>query len=113
MTPKRQELVDTMRAALDNGWVRVESYGFVIRWDRWVPFPVHLADKDGRIGNWSPLPEDDGKYVQHVFVKLVTADSNPMLRVCPAPWAGARDSDLTFRRAFEVLADPASALDRS
>ena len=112
ITPKRQALIDAMHDVLDNGWVRVEGRpGLSVRWDRWVPFPYYLADSDGEIGSWSPLPEDDGQYKQNVFITLVTAASNPLLRVNRAPWISSQDSDLTLTRAFEVLADPASVLD--
>ena len=113
ITPKRQALIDAMRAALDNGWVRVEGRpGLCIRWDRMVPFPYHLADSNGEIGSWSPLPEDNGQYPQNVFITLVSAASNPFQRANRAPWVRSEDSDLTLKRAFEVLADPASVLDR-
>ena len=53
-----------------------------------------------------------GSIQQSVFVTLVSAASNPLMRVNRAPWISSQDSDLTLTRAFEVLADPASALDR-
>jgi hypothetical protein len=115
ITPRRQALIDAMRAALDSGeWERIEGRpGFSIRWDRWEPFPYHLADANGQIGSWSPLPEDNGRYEQNVFVTLATADSNPFLRVNRAPWIRSEDSGLTLTRAMAVLADPASALERT
>ena len=113
ITPKRQALIDAMHDVLEHGWVRVEGRpGLSVRWDRRVPFPCHQADGNGQIGGWSPLPEDDGQYQQSVFVSLVSAASNPLMRVNRAPWFSSQDSDLTLTRAFEVLADPASALDR-
>jgi hypothetical protein len=101
-----------MRAALDNGWTRIDGPGFKVQWSRWLPFPHHLADSNGRIGSWCPLHEDDGKYWQSVSITLVTAASNPIMRVNRAPWISSQDSDLTLTRAFDVLADPASVLDR-
>jgi len=114
ITPRRQALIDAMRAALNSGeWERIDGRpGLCIRWDRWTPFPYHLADANGQLGSWSPLPEDDGQYKQNVFINLATAASNPSLRVNRAPWVRSEDTDLTLTRAFAVLADPASVLDR-
>ena len=114
ITPKRQALIDAMHDVLEHGWVRVEGRpGLSVRWDRWVPFPCHQADSNGQIGSWSPLPEDNGQYQQNVFITwAVPAVSNPVMRVNRAPWVSSQDSDLTLTRAFEVLADPASVLDR-
>lgn len=108
LTPRRQELLDAMRAkAGTDGWTHVQDHaGYCIRWDRTLDTPDWVYEM-AAYKNWDPT------YQQHVFITMVTATS-VMMSVHRAPWvSGQMGIDLTLKRAFEVLATPASVLDRS
>jgi len=108
LTKRRQELLDAMRAkAGTDGWEHVPDHlGYCIRWDRTLVTPGWVFDM-AAYRNWDPT------YQQHVFITMVTATS-VLMSVHRAPWVnGQMGIDLTLKRAFEILADPASVLDRT
>lgn len=100
LTPTQRRLVEAMRAAVAGGGWRVvnDPYGVTIRWDSEEKVPAY-PDLVG----W------DGPYRSHVFLTLV-GRRGVILGIGSAPWTGRRDQKVTYRRAFEVLADPAAAV---
>lgn len=96
MTPTQRRLVAAMRQAVtERGWRWVPGRGVTVAWDS------EQKCRPGRIGGW------EGPYRSHVFLSL---SNSPILGVSVAPWTGRRDQNITYRRAFEVLADPAGQL---
>jgi len=99
LTPTQRRLVEAMRSAVASGvWRAVpNAYGYTIAWDS------EERDADEPRGGWV------GPYRALVFLSLVR---KPVLGVSAAPWMGRRDQDVTYRRAFEVLADPEREVSR-
>lgn len=113
MTPKRQALFDAMKAKIGDGWEHIPDHlGFCIRWDRVQDFPDWVREMSGLHGD-HPYRNWDPTYTQSVFLTIPTPSSNPLLSVHRAPWVNGQTIDLTLKRAFGILADPASVLDRS
>lgn len=100
MTKTQAALVAAMKAAIAEGtWAVVN--GQTIRFTETVDTPeIHRGTGFGR---W-PHPT----YDRHVFLTVVPRKPWAIIfRETPAPWVGARDSTITFKRAFEILEDPA------
>ena len=62
-----------------------------------LPTPANLPER------WWPWPT----YNRHVFLTFVPGRS-VILGVASSPWTGRQDSEITQKRAREVLADPAA-----
>jgi hypothetical protein len=108
-TKRRLELFEAMKAkAAEGTWVHnPERPGYSIRWVRTLETPGYVR-KMKAYENW------DETYDQHVSITLVTPESNPLMGISRAPWVTSQlGIDLTLKRAFEVLDDPAAVLDRS
>jgi hypothetical protein len=108
MTPTEQKLADLMRAKVAEGtWTVID--GSTIRWmsEPMLPNP-RMLDAKGQIGGWP----GDSEFHRIVFLSFIPR-SRPgtgarILGVARAPWVGRMDSPITFKRAFEALADPAA-----
>jgi hypothetical protein len=99
LTPTRQRLKDAIREALASGaWERISDSVFTIRYsERGL-----ITPEDIRSHTWR-----GDTYNRNVFLSIVTGRSwSLILTVAPAPWVGARDQKVTFKRALAVLADP-------
>lgn len=106
LTPKRQALLDAMKAAIDSGkWSRVpDSYGYTIRYTEERETPDWAQkDRGWCAGALYPFPT----YTACVFLTLVLG-GKVILGNGSAPWMGRRDQDITLKRAQEVLANPAA-----
>lgn len=114
MTPTQKRLHDAIMAALADGtvWQRVpEASGFTIRYDERDLATPDWAQKPGIYGGGAPYPFPT--YNRMVFLTIVPGEKWYLsLRVARAPWVGCHDQTVTFKRAFEVLADPAACWDR-
>lgn len=98
LTPTGQRLLDAMRAALDSDtWKRVpDQYALCIRFDvEDVPTPETIPTR------WWGAPT----YSRHQFLTFLSR--TPIIwGVSGAPWVGRQDSRVSYRDAFEILADP-------
>ena len=108
LTPKRQALLDAMRAKAEDGWTHIPDHsGYCIRWDRVRDFPDHMRRWPDLHGGY-PYRNWAATYTQHVFITMATATS-VLMTVHSAPWMTGSTRDLTIKRALEILADPASS----
>jgi hypothetical protein len=98
LTRTQQALLDEMKAALHNGtWERVPNpYGLTIRYTETHPTPSGIPH------HWWP----DATYERHQFLTLQV--SGVIFGNATAPWVGRNDSHITYKRAFEILRDPAA-----
>lgn len=106
LTKKQAELVAAMRAAVESGeWERIADPigvgSLVIRWKQERATPTDLPAR-----YWgSPT------YSRLVFLTFMPGRrATVILGVSPAPWVGRRDSVISLKRAFEVLANPVKAV---
>jgi len=111
LTKTQERILATMRELVDQGsWAKVPTpYGFTIRYTitRQTPEAVLCSQEEharNPFGRW-PEPE----YQAMVFVTLTLG--GVVMRVAPAPWVGARDTEIPFWLAEAVLADPELAFD--
>lgn len=95
MTKTQAKMLDAMRAAIASGeWVAVS--GQTIRYTETLETPEGIPDR------WWP----GATYDRYVFVTLTLGGM--ILGVARAPWVERTDQSVTYKRAFAVLADPAS-----
>jgi hypothetical protein len=96
LTKTQQSLLTEMRAGVEQGtWQRVpESYGFTIRYTENRRTPEGIPER------WWP----DETYDRRQFLTL--HQRGVIYRNAPAPWVGAHDSRITYKRAFAILRDP-------
>jgi hypothetical protein len=98
LTRTQQTLLDEMRAALEQGtWQAVpNNYGFTIRYTETQSTPEGIPER------WWP----GETYDRHQFLTL--HHRGVIYRDAPAPWVGARDRDIPYKKAFAILRDPAA-----
>jgi len=109
-TPTQQRLLDAIRDALadDGQWVRLRGSidGLTIRYTERDLTTPELAMKRGIYGGPPQWPNPT--YDRHIFLTVIPGQKwSILLTLARAPWVGNRDQGITFKRAFEVLADPA------
>lgn len=103
MTKTEERLLAAMKAAVASGAWTVIS-GDTIRWKSKAMLPdPRLLDRDGKVGGW----QGDWAYHQIVFLTLIPGRAR-ILGLARAPWLERQDINITFKWAFEALADPAS-----
>lgn len=98
LTKTQQALLDEMKAALDDGtWEHVPAtYGFTVRYTEIRRTPDAIPQHWWR----------HKTYERHQFLTL--HHSGVIFGDFTAPWVGRRDSRITYKRAFEILRDPAA-----
>lgn len=98
LTKTQQALLEEMKAALRDGiWEHVPApYGFTIRYTETQDTP------EGIPARWWP----GETYDRHQFLTL--HHRGVIYGDAPAPWVGRNDRDITYKRAFEILRDPAA-----
>lgn len=106
LTKKQAELVAAMRAAVESGeWERIADPigvgSLVIRWRQERATPTDLPACYWGLPTYSRL----------VFLTFMPGRrATVILGASPAPWVGRRDSVISLKRAFEVLANPVKAV---
>jgi hypothetical protein len=107
ITAKRQAVIDRVRCAFvgSDGWVFVPGAGFTVRWSQ-------QRDTPGWVLAAGTTYWGQETYSQHVFVTLIGRQDSfkCLIRICAAPWAVARDQEVTLARALEILDAPANVL---
>lgn len=108
MTPTEEKLLAAMKAKIAEGTWTVLS-GDTIRWmsEDMLP-PANMLGRDGKIGGWP----GDATFHRIVFLTLIPR-SRPgtgarILGIRRCPWVAGTDQSISFKRAFEVLDDPAA-----
>jgi hypothetical protein len=102
MTRTQRALVDAMNAAVREGrWEAINRR--TIRFAETVETPrYHYGTGPGE---WR-----HSTYTRHVWLEVVTGQPwSIFLRVDHGPWVTARDSKVSFKRAFEIIANPGVA----
>lgn len=102
MTPKQRELAHAMRDAVKGGaWEWTGPTGMRYT-EACIPTPQYARDNRW----WDPETYD-----RHVFVKIVQGRDrwHMFVRVSATPWTGASESEVTMKRALEVIANPADS----
>lgn len=105
MTPKQTELAQAMRAAVRDGaweWTGPASMRYT---EANLPTPQYARDNRW----WDPETYD-----RHVMMKLVPGRGkwHVLVRVVATPWTGASESEVTMKRALEVVSAPADSFTR-
>lgn len=97
MTRAQQELTDTIARAISDG--------------DWKSF---RTDR-GTVAMWSeerPNTHCQAIYASETYTRFVQVrleSGKPYVRISRAPWVSVTDVFVTFKRAQEILADPAAA----
>ncbi len=99
MTRTQQRLADAIRAAVADGpWEAFDG--------RTIRFSETLETRPFDYGT-GPGQWGQPTYQRHLFLTVVTGSPwSIILRVDHGPLSTARDTTITFTRAFEVIADP-------
>lgn len=105
MTQKQTELAEAMRAAIRSGAWEVTGATSIRYSETNLPTPEYARDARW----WDPETYD-----RHVFVKAVQGAKkwSVFVRVNRAPWVSVSESEVTLKRALEVVANPADSFTR-
>ncbi len=117
MTRTQEQFIKAIRRAIDDEHGQWEISNGSLRGVGTIRGPivrVSLRHSEHNVTTPETVRElkiwDEPTFSRHVFITVLPFSTGwtIILGVAHAPWGERRDSTITFKRAFEILANPAS-----